>query len=138
MKKILMLPVIIILLLTIFLSGCQEQEATVSKTFRNINFDSDVLLLVDNSLDIEKRDDEIYFVEVALYFKNNLNEIVNVTYIVDFCDTNDNVIYSTSLTLAYIPPNHKYTLPDTFSYGGKNVEHFDHININIVDYEIIK
>lgn len=127
------------LLTIIAMSGCLENQSTTTntKTFDDINFNSDVLQLVDSNLDIKEENGEIYAVEVELYFKNILTQKINVTYLVDFCDKNDNVLYSKSFTMSYFPPGYTFSTPDIFKYDGENVVYFDHININIESYEFV-
>ena len=124
-------------LLTIAISGCLENEAAVSKSHKDINFESDILQLADSTLDVKEENGEIYLVEATLYFKNIFNEKINVTYIVDFCDKNDNVLYSQSFTIGHFPAGHTFTVPDIFKYAGENVADFNHINIAIKEYHAV-
>jgi uncharacterized protein YcfL len=128
----------ITLLLTISLSGCQEQQAIVSNNLEKINFDSDVLVLVHRSFDIREKNGDIYFVEVELYFKNNLNKMINVTYRVDFCDKQDNIIYTKDFTIINLPANYQLRTPDVFTYEGNNVGRFNHVNLSIIKYDIVQ
>jgi len=136
-KKIVFLGVGIILV-TIAFSGCQEEATSVEKTFENISFDSDILELVNGSLDITKDKEIITRVEVTLYFKNLLDEDINVEYVVEFCDKNDNVLYDKSYEIKNLPAEYTEMSPDIFSYHGGNVADFDHVTIRVISYEAIE
>jgi len=61
-----------------------ESEEPVDKTFENIFFYTDILELVNGSLDITEDKEIITRVEVTLYFKNLLDEVIHVEYVVEF------------------------------------------------------
>ena len=138
MKKIIIFGSILIVVVTA-LSGCiGNQTATEKEDNKEINFDSDVLELIDSNIDVKKNNDEIYLVEVALYFKSIQDKTIEiVTYVVDFCDKYDNVLYSKSYSLRNVPANYRVLSPDVFSYDGEDVEFFDHINLYVESYELI-
>ena len=139
MKNKLIVSCSVILLIILALSGCTstEQKATESKKAEEINFSSDVLQIVNSSVDIQEKNGIIYNVVVTLYFRNLLNNNINVTYVVDFCDKYDNILYSKQYSLKNIPKNYKFYTPDVFSYSGEDIGDFDHVNVRIVNYEII-
>jgi hypothetical protein len=138
MKEKIVIISIIILLMTLALSGCfGEQEATKTKETNNINFESDILQIYDSSLDLKKENGEIYKVEAALYFKNNLDAIIKINLTVTFCDINDNIIHTQPYEIRRVLPNYKFVTPSIFTYEGNNVKKFDHININVENYEIL-
>ncbi len=136
-KKIVFLGVGIILV-TIAFSGCQEEATSVEKTIENISFDSDILELVNGSLDITKDKEIITRVEVTLYFKNLLDKLINVSYVVEFCDKNDNVLYDKPYGINNLPAEYTEMSPDIFSYRGENMADFDHVNIRVLSYEVIE
>ena len=136
-KKLVFLGVGIILV-TIAFSGCQEEATSVEKTIENISFDSDILELVNGSLDITKDKEIITRVEVTLYFKNLLDEDINVEYVVEFCDKNDNVLYDKPYEIKNFPAEYTEMSPDIFLYHGENVADFDHVNIRVISYEVIE
>ena len=138
MKKDLLVLGIVIILVTIFFSGCQEEATSVEKTFENIYFYSDILELVNGSVDVTEDREIITKVETTLYFKNLLDETINVTYIVEFCNKNDNVLYNKTYKIKYFPAGYTEILPDVFSYHGENVADFDHVNIRDLNYKIIE
>ena len=137
-RKIIVFSVIF-LLTALAVSGCVETSTKTDddKLTDEINYDSDILEIVNSSLDVIEENGEILYVEVTLYFRNLLDDFINVIYRVDFCDTNDNAIYSKEYNLNNIPGNYRFKTPDVFSYDGENVGEFDHINVYIVEYEII-
>ena len=136
-KKLVFLGVGIILV-TIAFSGCQEEATSIEKTFEDISFDSDILELVNGSLDITEDKEIITRVEVTLYFKNPLDEDINVEYVVEFCDKNDNVLYNKSYEIKNFPAEYTEISPDIFLYHGENVADFDHVNVRVLSYEVIE
>lgn len=136
-KKLVFLGVGIILV-TIAFSGCQEEATSIEKTFEDISFDSDILELVNGSLDITKDKEIITRVEVTLYFKNLLDEDINVEYVVEFCDKNDNVLYDKPYEIKNFPAEYVEMSPDIFLYHGENVADFDHVNVRVLSYEVIE
>jgi len=134
-KKLVFLGVGIIVL-TIAFSGCQEEATSVEKTFEKISFDSDILELVNGSLDITEDKEIITIVEVTLYFKNLLDEEINVEYVVEFCDKNDNVLYEEPYGIKYLPAKYTEISPRMLLYSGENVADFDHVNIRLLSYEL--
>jgi len=127
-----------VILATIAFSGCQEEATSVEKTFEDISFDSDILELVNGSLDITKDKEIITRVEVTLYFKNLLDEDINVEYVVEFCDKNDNVLYDEPYGIKYLPAEYTEMSPDIFLYHEENVADFDHVNVRVISYEVIE
>ena len=136
-KKFLFLGVSIILL-TIAFSGCQEEATSVKKTFDKISFDSDILEIVNGSLDITEDKEIITRVEVTLYFKNLLNKDINLEYVVEFCDKNDNVLFEKPYEIINFPAEYTEISPDIFSYNGENVADFDYVNVRVLSYEVIE
>jgi hypothetical protein len=138
MEKKLVFLGIGIILVTIAFSGCQEEATSIEKAFENISFDSDILELVNGSLDITKDKEIITRVEITLYFKNLLDEDINVEYVVEFCDKNDNVLYDKSYEIKNLPAEYTEMSPDIFLYHEENVADFDHVNIRVISYEVIE
>jgi hypothetical protein len=74
------------------LSGCQESQIEAGK-FRGITLESDVVELVNASLDINYDEGEIKNVEVKYLFHNILDRTINTLKITaEFYDKNDNLI----------------------------------------------
>jgi len=138
MEKKLVFLGIGIILVTIAFSGCQEEATSVEKIFEDISFDSNILELVNGSLDITKDKEIITRVEITLYFKNLLDEDINVEYVVEFCDKNDNVLYDKSYEIKNLPAEYTEMSPDIFLYHEENVADFDHVNIRVISYEVIE
>ena len=136
MKKNLLAIGIGIILMTIVLSGCQEEGTTVKKTFENIYFDSEILELVEGSLNFTDDNGIITKADLMLRFKNILNETISVTFNVEFCDKNDNVLYSKPYSINSFPAGWAERSPNRFSYYGNDVADVDHVNVLIVEYEI--
>jgi len=138
MEKKLVFLGIGIILVTIAFSGCQEEATSIEKTFEDISFDLDILELVNGSLDITEDKEIITRVEVTLYFKNLLDEDINVEYVVEFCDKNDNVLYNKSYEIKNFPAEYTEISPDIFLCHGENVAEFDHVNVRVISYEVIE
>jgi len=138
MEKKLVFFGVSIVLLTITFSGCQEEATLVENNFEDISFNSDILELVNGSLDITKDKEIITRIEVTLYFKNLLNEDINVEYAVEFCDKNDNVIYYKPYEIKNFPAKYTEASPDIFLFNGENVADFDHVNVRVLSHEVIE
>jgi len=138
MKKKLVFLGVGIILVTIAFSGCQEEATLVDKTFENISFDSEILELVNGSLDITENKEITTRVDVTLYFKNLLDEDISVKYLVEFCDKNDNVLYNKSYEIKNFPAEYTEVSPDSFLYTGQNVADFDHVNVRVLSHEVIE
>ncbi len=115
-----------------------ESEEPVDKTFENIFFYTDILELVNGSLDITEDKEIITRVEVTLYFKNLLDEVIHVEYVVEFCDKNDNVLYDKSYEIKNLPAEYTEMSPDIFLYHEENVADFNHVNVRFLSYEVIE
>ena len=130
---------IFLILASLILAGCQEEGTTTDKKFENVFFESNVLKLVNGTFEL--RSDKTGIVTqayVELRFKNILDKDINVTYAVDFCDKNDNIIYSKNYSINYFPAGYTEQLSDPFSYSGEDVMYVDHINIRLLEYKIIR
>jgi len=138
MEKKLIIFGLSIILITIAFSGCQEEASTSKESFENISFDSDILELVNGSLDITEDNGITTRVEITLYFKNILDEDINVEYVVEFRDKYDDTLYNQSYEIKNLPAGYEEMSPDIFSYHGGNVADFDHVNISVLNYEIIE
>jgi len=136
MKKLIIIIIFLVSILS--LSGCLNKSTTVQKKHEYINFKSDVLQLVNSSVDVKEENNVIYKVEANLRFKNIYSERINVTYTVNFCDKDDNKLYGRSFTIENMPAGYVESYGNNFVFSEDNVNNFDHININVIDYEIVK
>jgi hypothetical protein len=139
MKKKLFVTGVSILLMMLVFSGCQEKGTTVNKTSDKVFFESDILALVNGSLEIiRNKEDVITEARVTFYLKNLLEKpIYNLTLAADFCDNNGNVLYSHPYEyISGFPAEYREASPNRFSYNGENVTYVDHVNLRVVYYRI--
>jgi len=137
-KSILFILGIMIIIISNF-CGCQEDQ-TIENKFENINFLSEemgVLQLVNGSfiLDANKHG-VVKSAEATVYFKNLLENTIDITFSIDFVDNNDTIIYNKSKTIENLPGGYTEHLGNNFYYDGENVGLVNHINIRIIDYKI--
>ena len=139
MEKIKIISISIIICSILFLSGCQDNTA-VDVLFENINFDSDILKLINGSFNPTRGNDgEIIEVEVIFYLENIAGQpIKNLSLSIDFCDEQDNIIYHHPYKYGSpFPEGYREHSPNRMSYKGRNVEFIDHVNIEIANYQLI-
>ena len=126
----------VVLLIIVNLTGCDEKGVEVEEE-NLIFFDSDIVELVESSLDFTKSGGKIVQADVSVRFRNLLDKTINWTYAVKFCDKDDNVHYQDSLIFGNMPPRYIEQSPNIFSYTGDKANYIDHVNVHILDYEII-
>jgi len=135
-KKIIIIGAIFISL-AITLAGCEEQSTKIENKHKDIFFESDVLAIIDSSVETFKDNGLIRNVEVTIRFQNLLNERITINYALDFCDKENNTLYHKTYTIGNFPPNYIEQSNNIFSYSGEDAYKYDHVNIYIEDYEII-
>ena len=93
MNKMGLLIINLIILFIILLSGCQEQKATTTgKKFENITLESDLVELVDASLEFNEDNNVKLRVDAEYLFRNIAGREIAITVTVEFYDENDNLI----------------------------------------------
>jgi hypothetical protein len=123
----------------LMISGCQESGTNTTTVFDKILFESDILEIANASFTLTKGQGGIVKkAEVVVYFRNRLTQpIYNLTLAIDFCDENENVLYSHPYEyMSAFPPGYTEASPNRFSYTRSNVYLVDHINIRITNYNL--
>lgn len=141
MEKKLVILGICIFLLTVAFSGCQEKQANAGANFENINFESTILKIVNASLELKKdKTGIVKQAELIVYFKNMLDKpINNLKLAIDFCDKNNNILYSHPYTYnTPFPAGYTEGSPNTFDYSESSAAFVDHVNIRITEYNLTK
>ena len=141
MKKEMPIIGIGIILMTIALSGCQEEAVTTERTFEGIFFESNILELTNASLDLTKgKDGAIVRAEAIFYFRNKLDKgIANLKFSIEFCDKNNNVLHSRPYQYNTIfPAGYSESSASRVPYIGDNVGYTDHVNIITTNYNIVE
>jgi hypothetical protein len=133
MKKIFWPTGIIVILLTCLLSGCQEQEATSTNNFENIEFESDVFELINGSLDFVELNNVIIRAEAKYMFKNIADRnVYGVKVIAEFYDKDNNLIYTGGPKNFSLPIGYTETglsPANVISYTGDRVKEVDYVRI---------
>jgi hypothetical protein len=121
----------VILLVTISLSGCQDNSSNNGSSFEGITLESDVVELAQASKEFIKDNNEIIRVEVQYLFHNIAGRDVDFNVIAEFYDKNNNL-----LNTSY-PPKKFIFLKDytetgigpanIISYDGEDCKQVDHI-----------
>ena len=137
MKKSLLVIGAIIFLMTTFLSGCQEQEATkVENNFEGIIFESDVFELVYASLDFFKEQNIIIRAEVTYLFRNIAGRDVDANVLVKLYDKNDNLLHEeTPKTFSLLKDYVEQGIgpANVVKYSGEKVSEVDYAKIIAIE-----
>jgi hypothetical protein len=82
-----------LILISIFLSGCQQQGASTDETLDNIFLDSDIVELVYSKMNFNKNEkDVILGIEVQYKFRNIANRNIDINVFAEFYDKEDNLL----------------------------------------------
>jgi len=135
MNKKIFLYGAILISISIFLSGCQE-EATVTDPESDITLISNVAELAYSNIDIEynKTGAEIAGVTVEWRLRTIVDKIISAEIIIGFYDENDIELYTETKQLLNAPPRYTEQLitpANTVLYDGPGVSQYDHIIIYV-------
>ena len=92
MKKILYPLFLIIIMITVIFTGCNETESATINTQNNVFMDSDLVELIDSELIFNRIGKVIKRVEVKYRFHNLLNEKLDLNIYAEFFDEDGNSI----------------------------------------------
>jgi hypothetical protein len=81
-----------IIFITQFFCGCNEMQSSTVETNENIQFESDIVELVESDLIFNKKGDTIKRVEVKYRFRNLLNDKIDIQVFVEFYNENTELI----------------------------------------------
>lgn len=132
-KKIKVTLFLIVFILAIF-CGCQG--AQVENEYVQV-FDSDVVKLVNHSIDVKRdRDEKIVEVYITGRVENILDSQINITISVDFYDVNNEFLGKKDYTIIglRVKPNPGYSTTFSITYNEDNSYKFDHIKINAIEF----
>ena len=129
MKKILNLVFFMSILVTIFLTGCNESESTTVDSPNKVVFNSELVELVDSELIFNKIRNVVKNVDLKYRFRNLLNEKIDLNVFVEFFDKDGNIISKEGTKEISLLPN--YTEQ---SYGGANTISYNGVGVSDVDY----
>jgi len=140
MKKYNVVLVICSIILLAGLCGCTG-FGTETQPFSNINYESDVLPIENASIvQIKGSKQQVVGLEFQFRMRNTLDKkIDNIEFQIDFCDKDDNVLQSSPYEyLSPFPADYYERSPNIISFDGPNLDKFDHINMYLVNYEIME
>ncbi len=127
-KKHLSLLLIIVLIILIF-SGCNELESSKVDTPKKLLFNSDLVDLIDSDLIFNKMGNVIKRVEVKYRFRNRLNEKIDINIYAEFYDKDGNLLSREGPKEISLLPNYIEQ-----SFGGANSIIYFGEMAKIVDY----
>ncbi len=105
-----------IISITVIFCGCNEIESSTVDTQKKLQFNSELVELIDSELIFHKVGDVIKRVEVKYLFRNLLNEKIDFKVYAEFYDEADNLLSREGPKEIILPP--KYIEQ---GYGGANI-----------------
>lgn len=133
MKKKFFLIGTLILFIVILLSGCQEQKATTTENnFEKIELESNVVELVDASLEFKEANNVILKVDVKYLFHNIAGRQITVTVNVEFYDKSNNLLSTGGPKYISLPKDYVETSilgANIISLSGEKAAYVDHVEI---------
>jgi len=133
MKKYVDLMVILIVLITLFLSGCQQEGTSTDKNFDNIYLDSDIVELVFSKIILNKDEKGVILgVEVQYRFKNIANRKIDINVYAEFYDKEDNLLTREGPKEITIPKGwteQGLSPANIINYSGEEAREVDYVNI---------
>lgn len=133
MKKMLIFNGLLFLILFSILSGCtDEQKATTTGNFENIEFNSETVELIYGKLVIVEENNQIKRADVEYLFENKLPRLQSITVYVNFYDKLGNLIEKSETKTISLPPNYRETglgPANVISYNEEFAYKIDHVEI---------
>ena len=121
---------ILLLVLLVFLSGCQEQKSiNVDEGFENIELESDLVKLVYGNFSIVKDKNVIIRAEVEYLLKNIAGRDVRLNVAVDFYDKENNLLFKSPYKEIDLPKDYEEQIVNTAVYDGDFVSEVEHAKI---------
>jgi hypothetical protein len=120
------------LLISLSFCGCNELESSTVDIPEKIQFNSDLVDLIDSDLIFQTVHNVIKRVEVKYRFRNRLNEKIDINVYAEFYDKNDNLLSregpkEISLASNYIEQG--FGGANSIVYYGNNVKHVDYVRL---------
>jgi len=121
---------ILLLVLLVFLSGCQEQKSiNVNEDFENIELESDLVKLVYGNFSIVKDKNVIIRAEVEYLLKNIAGRDVRLNVAVDFYDKENNLLFKSPYKEIDLLKDYEEQIVNTAVYDGDFVSEVEHVKI---------
>jgi hypothetical protein len=120
-----------VILITSIFCGCQSSQ--VKKNYQAI-FESDVVDLVNYTLETKKNKTDVVQVTINGRIENIVDRTINVKITADFYDINNKLLRESTITIRGLQkkgaPGSSTSFPPPYlSYNGKDVAFVDHIKL---------
>lgn len=138
MKKSLFIFILIVSLIFVFISGCQE-ESDENKSVENVELDSDLVKLVHGGINKNLVDGDVISVDVEYLFKNLLDREITISISAEFLDGNNNSLAIVGTRNITLPPNYEEKIVSPVSpqniitYAGEDVAEVDHVKLIVTE-----
>ena len=132
MQKNLLVLGFLVILITSFISGCQEQEAVKTSNLEKIKFESELVELIYSNITKHIDGEEVLRAEVEYLFKNIAGRDINLTVFVEFYNINNELLYTGGpkyINLLDGWTEHGISPTNTISYSGKRADEVDYVKI---------
>lgn len=128
MRKDIIVVLFVVILITSVFCGCQSSQ--VKEDYKAI-FESDVVDLVNYTLETKKNKTDIVEVTINGRIENIVESMISVKITADLYDKNDEYIGNSTYLIRYLrpKPNPGYSTTFNIVYNNDNVDEFDHIKI---------
>jgi hypothetical protein len=121
--------------ITLFLSGCQQEGTSTDENFDNIYLDSDIVELVFSKMNLNKDEKGVILgVEVQYRFKNIANRKIDINVYAEFYDKEDNLLAREGPKEITIPKGwteQGLSPANIINYSGEEAREVDYVNIAV-------
>lgn len=126
-KDVIVVSFVVILITSVF-CGCQSSQ--VKEDYKAI-FESDVVKLVNYTLETKKNKTDIVQVIINGRIENTLDRMVNINIIAELYDKNNEYLGSSTFKILYLRPKPSpgYSTTFTIVYNEDNVDRLDYIKL---------
>ena len=137
MKRSIFVILIIIILIAVVFSGCQENKSTTVTT-ENVFLESDIVEFANVSLEkIRNKTGIVDMITVSWLFHNIAGRTISADIIVEFYDITDVLVYSDFRQIVNMPADYteQYMSPtaNRVSYDGERVSYVDYVIIHVTE-----
>jgi len=138
MKKGLFLVSIVVMMVSVTLSGCQTNSVKTQKTPQNVFLDSTIVEFANVSYEKKvNRSGVIEAVVVGWMFHNIAGKTINVKINIKFYDKNNNFLYNESKNFYNFLADYteRYFSPvyNRVTYNGPGAQFVDHVVISVTE-----
>jgi len=137
-KKNYVIVISILFLLIVNFIGCTEKAVETKEVKNVILIDTDIIELVESSLDLIEKHGQIIQADVSFRFKSTTDKTVNIVYLVEFCDKDDKVLHQAQKRIDNLPAGYTEYSPNIFTFIGTGTKNVHHVNIRVIDYEFVE